>query len=114
MGEEVVTQADREAAARFVEDVAGDGFRAGHHLFYRAGNGDKSALVQAFARYRLATANAVRAECAAIVRECAAEERAGMGELTAQRDKVAASNAAHLAESIAAAIESHSSNGDKA
>lgn len=49
-----VTQADREAAASLIEAWQGEGFKSGHHLQIRARLCDKSTIVQAFSRHRLA------------------------------------------------------------
>ena len=45
------TQADREAAARFVIECNAGGLVAGHHEAYRRGEGDRSVLVQILARH---------------------------------------------------------------
>lgn len=58
----VVTQADREAAARFVIDCDGAGKRAGHHKAYLRGEGDESVLVRTLARHRTDALSRLEAE----------------------------------------------------
>ncbi len=50
-----------------------------------------------------------REACARIADEMAARERAGLGELTAKRDRLASGNAAHMADMIGEAIRARTS-----
>jgi hypothetical protein len=68
--------------------------------------GTPSVLAESTSNDCLLVAEAVRERCAGICDSNAAQEREGMAELTTQRDRLAAENAAHMAEMLGAEIRS--------
>lgn len=73
---------------------------------YRAALATPSVLAESTSNDCLLVAEAVRERCAGLCDSNAAQEREGMAELTTQRDRLAAENAAHMAEMIGAEIRS--------